>query len=365
MKLRLYIYAGLILLFGIATVWVVIRTLTSESGEVGSAYSIPPGRYDAFLITYFSSMVKPPQFPDVRNAQGPFPTFSPGTYEETRELLGVKFRIGIYAKENKKFERTLAQSAVDDAFSRIAEIEEHTSLTRDDSDVSKINREASIRPVPLSEDLYFVIQRCLEVSDRSSGAFDITSGPIRWLWENYGSQGEVPPAEKIVEARALVGYRDVVLDSKKRTIRFKRKGMTIDLHDVICGFALDQAAWILKRQGMTPAFLQAGDRYLMLDRAEGMPYVIGIPDGRGYLKYTFDVDRPAVVIKGAYKGIKIVGTTVLSDIINPHDGTSVGMVASCTVVGPDAMTSDALATALCVMGGSKSLNFVNSFNPRE
>jgi thiamine biosynthesis lipoprotein len=363
--MRQYIYAAVILLLGIATVWVVIHVLTTGGGEVGSAYSSPPGRYDAFFITYFSGIVMPPHFPETRNAQGPFPSFSPGTYEETRELLGVKFRIGIYARENKKFEKSMARSAVDDAFRRIAEIEEHTSLTREDSEVSKINREAFSRPVPLSEDLYFVVKRSLDVSERSSGAFDITSGPIRWLWETYGSQGEVPPAEKIQEARALVGYRDIVLDSKKLTIRFKKKGMTIDLHDVVCGFALDQAAWILKRQGMTPAFIQADDHYLLLDHPEGVPYIIGIPDGRGFLKYTFDVDRPAVVIKGAYKGTRVLGTTVLSDIVDPRNGTCVGMVASCTVVGPDAMTSDALATALCVMGGSKAINFVNSFNPKE
>ena len=363
--MRQYIYAALILLFGIATVWVVIYVLTTGGGELGSAYSIQPGRYDAFLITYFSGIVKPPRFPDMRDAQGSFPSFSRGAYEETREMMGVKFRIGIYAREDKKFDQPMARAAVEDAFRRIAEIEEHTSLAREDSEVSKINREAANRPVPLSEDLYFVIRRSLDVSERSFGAFDITSGPIRWLWETYGSQGEVPPPDKIQEARALVGYKDIELDSKKHTIHFKKKGMTIDLHDVVCGFALDQAAYVLKRQGMTPAFLQADDRNLLLDRPEGQSFVIGIPDGRGFLKYTFDLDRPAVVIKGAYKGARIVGTTVIGGIVDPHSGTCVGTVASCTVVGPDAMTSDAMATALCVMGGSKAIYIVNSFNPKE
>jgi len=362
--MRQYIYVALILLFGIATVWVVIYTLTSGGGEVGSAYARPKGRYDSFLVTYFSGIVKPPHFPETRNAQGPFPSFSPASYEETRELLGTKFRIGVYAKD-KKFERSLARSAVDDAFRRIEEIDDRVNLTKEESEVSKINRDAFSRPVRLSDDLYFVIKRAMEVSDRSSGAFDITSGPLRWLWETYGSQGEVPPSEKIVEARALVGYRDVEIDSGKHTIRLKRKGMVIDLHDIMRGFALDQAAYVLKRQGMTPGFIQAEDSCYLLDHPEGLPYVIGIPDGQGFLKYTFDADRPAVVIKGAYKGARIVGTTVVGGMVDPRSGTCVGMVASCTVVGPDAMTCDALATALCVMGGSKAINFVNSFNPGE
>lgn len=360
-KYLIYVVTLLILLAGIATVWVVIDTLLLGGGGVRSPYEIPEGRYDCFIVLQ-NTIIRSTRFPQTRDG-GPLPVPKP-VYEETRELLGATFHIGVYGQEE-----TFARFAVQDALRRIEKIEDRVSLKREDSEVSKINREAFDHPVPLSVELYYIIRRAQEISRHTGGSFDITAGPLRRLWEYYGSYDQSPPSEEINKFRVLVGWKHVELDDEARTIRFKRKGVTIDLHDIIHGFALDQAAHVLRtrgiRQGRVGVAGSNFDGYQLFEHPEGEAFMLGIPDARNKLKYNFDADRPAVVIKGYYKGYKWVGNTVNTGIVDPSSGrTAAALVASATVVGPDAMTCEALVTAFAIRGGGRVNAVLGKFNPK-
>ena len=358
-KYLVHVFVLLILLLGAAAVWVVYDTLTADK-TTGLPFEIPEGRYDCFMVLMHNVIVTSSGFPKPLDARGEFPLPPKPTYEETRRVLDFDFHVGLYHDD-----KTFARFAAQEAFRRIEEIASLVNLERPDSELSKINREAADHPVELSAELYFVLKRAREVSMYSAGAFDVTSSPLRWMWEHYAAQDEMPPAAKIREIQALVDWRGVKIDDKKRTITLAKKGMIVELHDIIRGFCMDQAVRELKRQGMHKGFVRTGDSRQLMDHPEGRTFIIGIPDGRAQLKYTFENDRPAVVTKGYYTGYKFIGNTIASGIVDPISGRCVGSVGSCTVVGPDAMTCDALATALCVMGGSKATRFIAHFNPRE
>ncbi len=359
--MKQWVIVGVLLLLGIAAVWVVVGTLIS-SGRVALPFEIPEGRYDCFLLTQHNIIVRTTGFPKAIDAGGEFPAPPKPDYEETQKLMDFDFHIGVYHKD-----KTFARFAAREAFRRIGEIAARVSLDRKDSELSKVNREAFDHPVKLSDELYFILKRAREVSLHSAGKFDVTSSPLRWMWQHYAAYDRAPPPNKMREIRALVGWQGVKIDDETRTVRLTKKGMIIDLHGIIRGFCVDQAAYELRRQGMRRGFVRTGDTQYLLGSPDGAPFLIGVPASsqQRKLKYTFDADRPAVAIKGYYTGYKFLGNTIVSDIVDPKTGSCVGTVGACVVVGPDAMTCDAMATAICVLGGSRAVRFIAKFNPRE
>ena len=66
--------------------------------------------------------------------------------------------------------------------------------------------------VHVSDDLWRVLVRALELSRRSEGAFDVTISPVVHLWRSARRTKELPSAESLQRALARVGYRSVRLD---------------------------------------------------------------------------------------------------------------------------------------------------------
>ncbi|MHC5024722.1 MAG: FAD:protein FMN transferase, partial [Planctomycetota bacterium] len=120
----------------------------------------------------------------------------------------------------------------------IAEIEEwHDRLSLFDpgSFVSHVNTHAAHRPVPLDDEMLELLLECEAIRRASDGAFDIAVAPLMRAWgfhDEAGERDEIPAA----------GGDAVVIDTARRTIRFRRPGVAIDLGGVGKGHALDRAA---------------------------------------------------------------------------------------------------------------------------
>jgi len=360
--MKQYIIVGLIVVAGIATAWVVIGTLLSGGPKLGERYSTPEGVYDCYVLTS-ESLVNSVSFPKVKNDYGAFPLpFPAAAYEGTREFLGFRFRIGIY-----EMEPTDARIAAEAAFELIQDITERVDVTNASSEISRINREAPKGAVKLSDEFFHIIKRAMEVSEKSDGAFDITSGPLRWLWEDYAERGLSPSRDDTHAAVSKIGYRFVNLDEDEKTIRFTRKDVLIDLHDLIRGFICDDVAWFLRKEkNIRKGFISVDDNcFYLLGHPRGELFTMGVPDAGGKLRYTFVCDRVAVVTRGYFKKLRGVRDVdrFFSGIVNPKTGTSANSIASCTVIGPDAMSCEAIATAICVQGGSRVRRFIEKFNP--
>jgi len=362
--MKQYIIIGLIVVAGIATVWVVVGTLLSGGPKLGARYSTPEGVYDCYLVTS-DSLVRSESFPEVKNDYGAFPLpFPPTVYEETREFLGSKYRVGIYGMEE-----TDARLAVEAAFELIRDITRRVDVTQPDSEISLINKNAPNEEVQLSEEFYHIISRAMEVSRKSAGAFDITSGPLRWLWEDYAARGTSPSPDETRDIISRTGYQFVKLDPDRKTLTFTRKDVLIDLHDIIRGFICDDVAWFLRKEkNVRRGFISVDDNcFYLLGHPQGEYFTMGIPDADGRVRYTFVCDRVAVVSKGYFRKLRETSNVdrFFSGIVNPKVGTSANSVASCTVIGPDAMSCEALSTTLCVMGGSRVRVFIRQFNPES
>src|SRR2546428_9765186 len=165
---------------------------------------------------------------------------------------GVAVRIELYAPDDAG-----ARRAARAAYARIAELEDIRSDYRPESEVRRL-AERPGSAVPVSEPLFTVLVRALQLARQSDGAFDPTVGPFVALWRRARRTGRLPTPVELDSAAQRVGWRKVRADSAARSIRLDSADMRLDLGGIAKGYILDQALLVLGRHGVRRALIQAG-----------------------------------------------------------------------------------------------------------
>lgn len=210
---------------------------------------------------------------------------------------------------------------------------------------SELRRLPVGRPTPVSSILFEAVHFALMVAEETDGAFDPTIGG-RMTARGY-NRHYVTGAIIDAAGEADSSFRDVVLDANQQTILLNRP-LTLDLGAVAKGLAVDAAAREL--QPFRDFCIDAGgDIYFSGCSPAGRPWSVGIrhPRNRGEIVGRFQVSDCAICTSGDYERG--------AHILDPRSGTSVLRVASATVIAPNAMLADALATAVFVLGPSEGI----------
>ena len=123
--------------------------------------------------------------------------------------MGTAFRVILYAPDE-----AAARRAARAAFERVAALDGIMSDYRPASELMRLCQKAGGEPVPVGEELFFVLSRAQEVSRLSGGAFDVTVGPVVKLWRRARRTQRLPDPAQLAEALQRVGYDKVRLDPK-------------------------------------------------------------------------------------------------------------------------------------------------------
>ena len=223
-----------------------------------------------------------------------------------------------------------------------------------DSELSRLSNSAPTpEPVPLSDDLWAVLTRAQQISEQSHGAFDVTVGPLTKLWRRARRQRQMPPEERLREARAAVGYQSLVLDPAAHTARLTKPHMRLDLGGIGQGYAVDQALLELEKLGIHQAIINASGDLAASGPPPGQPgWVVGIaplepqapPSVFGYLAHQ------AISTSGdAFQFVEIDNVRY-SHIVDPRTGLGLTQRSSVSVLARNCTDADALATAASVLG---------------
>lgn len=281
-------------------------------------------------------------------------------FEFTQPQMGMPFRIVLYAPDAAR-----AAASAEAAFARIAELNAILSDYEDESELTRLSRTSgSGQWVPVSRDLWRVLECGQQIARASDGAFDMTVGPYVQLWRRARRQRELPPPEKLAAARQAVGWRLIELDPVGHRVRLTSPGMRLDLGGIAKGYALQEALAVLKREG-TPHALVAGGG----DIAAGEPP----PGARGWRIEIAPLDVPeapppryvllrnhALVTSGdLFQRVEINGVRY-SHIVDPRTGVGLTDHSLVTLIGSDAMTIDALSKVVSVLGPEKGLRLVTA-----
>jgi thiamine biosynthesis lipoprotein len=290
----------------------------------------------------------------LRAADKPLARF---TYTEPH--MGTRFKIDVYATDE-----ATANRAVKAAFARIAALDATMSDYRSTSELMQLCQKAGGSPVPVSQDLFFVLSRAQEVSKLSEGAFDVSVGPIVRLWRRARKTQQLPEPEKLAQARALVGYQNIRLDAKARTVQLLKAGMQLDLGGIAKGYSADAALQVLKEHGITRALAAAGgDIAVSGPPPDAKGWTIGIapledPNSRPSL-YVLLRDAAVSTSGDAEQYVEIDGKRY-SHIVDPRTGIGLIGRQSVTVVAPHGITSDSLTKVVSVLGPQRGLPIIDA-----
>lgn len=271
----------------------------------------------------------------------------------TNLAMGTIVRLNLVTEDEKR-----AEAAAQKAFGRMIELQEDLDHRYKDGSVGKVNFSAGVNPETVSDVAYGVIERALEFSEKAKGVFDITIGAITIVPEYF--RDRVPEDKK-----SLVDYRRVSLDKDQQTVFLEKEHMAIDLGGVAKGTIIDEAARLLKEEGIDTALVEGGGDFYCFGERE---WKTGIqhPRQQGLLG-VIAVKNKAVCGSGDYQQFvleNVDGEEVRKHhIIDIEKSDSARESIGVTTIADNAELADALATTLFIMGPEKGTQFLREHYP--
>lgn len=265
-----------------------------------------------------------------------------------------------------------AEQAIADTFQEMERLNNLLNNYDPESEVSKINQNAGLSPVPISFETAEALTGALNFCKLSNGAFDITIGPLIRLWgfnrEIPGLSGPEPDNDTIAKTKAVVDYRLLEIDVENRTGFLKKKGMWIDTGGFSKAYIADKAVEFLQSRGIENALVAAGgDIATVGKKTDATQWTVGIRhprDNSSFLTIITLTNR-SISTSGDYERFYKVNGRRRTHIIDPRTGMPVETIQSATVIAPKTLKSDCLSTALFVLGHEKGLALIEDLPETE
>jgi thiamine biosynthesis lipoprotein len=254
------------------------------------------------------------------------------------------------------FATPAAMQAGQDVFDLLDALEEQMTAYRDTSEICRLNRTAHRRAVRVEAGLFALLALARRIHQESDGAFDVTAGALIKAWGFFRGPRRVPPAEERQEALLRVGMHHLTMDEQRRTVRWDRPGLEINLGSIGKGHALDRMAARLSTRWKIPSGLLHGGSSSVY--AKGDPHGAGkgwrvrirhpwLPDRS--LADVWLRDRALGTSAATFQHLEHEGRK-LGHILDPRTGWPAEDLASVSVIAPTAAEADALSTAFYVGG---------------
>jgi FAD:protein FMN transferase len=288
------------------------------------------------------------------------------TVAVARNAMATRFEIVLHG------EREVAlRAAGEEALEEIERLEGQLSLFRETSEIAHVNAHAAAGPVRVSPPVFELLRRAQALTLATDGAFDITVAPLMRCWGFLRGAGRVPDAAEQANARERVGMNRVELHEADSTVRFARPGIMLDLGAIGKGYAVDRAVEVLREAGVGSALIHGGTSTAYgLGTPPGVPaWSVALPRPEFGPRFmtpgaTATPDQPEAVL--ATVGLRDeslsvsavwgrsfeAGGRVYGHVMDPRLGAPVQGAVMTAVVAPSATDTDALSTALLVLGAA-------------
>ena len=304
-----------------------------------------------------------------------------------RLVMGTFARIVAVAEDSNT-----AQKCIEAAFEQLRAVEMLMSTHSDSSEISRINRNGYKAPVRVSESTFEALQKSVEFSQKTGGAFDVTVGPLEDLFSSAEKKGVAPSKEQIAKAKLKMGFQKLKLNEQDGTVKFAIDGMKLDLGGIAKGYAIDKAIEALQSSGAVGGMVDVGGDIRCFGTPKGKSkWLIGLQNpgkteakeqrnkGTKLTQYDirntiYDMDgflltlrltNGAIATSGDYRRFFLIEGEKYSHIIDVKAGRSSDELASVTIIAKNATDADALATAVSVMGAEKGLALIETIPQTE
>ncbi len=272
-------------------------------------------------------------------------------FEYKYQQMGTQIRLVFYTVNQQK-----ADSVSSLVFERIDGLNNVLSDYIEDSELNKLTNEG-IGDVTVSNDLYAVLKKSVQIAEKTNGMFDITAGPLIRLWRGARKSKIKPTPSDLEAAKEKVGYQHITFP-KQNTVRLAKQGLQLDLGGIGKGFTADEVIKILLKNGVTSALIDMGGDIRVSAPPPGRPYwllAFSYYDGKGdEIVKKIKLKNAAAATSGdVYQFVEIDGIRY-SHIVNPLTGMALTTSIQVSVIAENATKADAYASALSVMGIEKA-----------
>jgi FAD:protein FMN transferase len=290
------------------------------------------------------------------------PAAEPQRFEFEEPHMGTKFRIVLYAPD-----RASADKAAKAAFARVEELNKIMSDYLPDSELMRLAKKNETKPagpVKVSDELFYVLSKAQEVSELSEGTFDVTVGPIVRLWRQARKDRVLPDADVLAAALKRVGYKNIELDPKEKSVSLKIPGMLLDLGGIGKGYAADEALKTIGNFGITSALVAAsGD--IAVSKAppgrDGWRIDIAQLPGDKKLWQVLLADAAVSTSGDAEQFVEIAGVRY-SHIVDPRTGIGLKGRRSVTVVAKHGVYADSLTKMASILPAEKAIEKIEGID---
>lgn len=279
--------------------------------------------------------------------------------EKTSYYMDTMCAITIYDMEEMSEER--AQEVIDGAFSLCAEYENLLSVTKEDSDIYRLNH-AGGKPVECDPRTVDVIEMGIKYGKISGGKFDITIEKVTELWDFHSDSPEVPAADAVKKALESVDYTQIDIQGNTVTMGNEQGG--INLGGVGKGYVSDRVCEYLKEKGVTSAIIDFGGNIIAIGDKSGEDFRVGIEKpytDRGEIIGYVSVKDATVVTSGVYERFFEKDGKTYHHILDVNTGYPADSdVVSVTLIASDGMSGDcdAMSTICLMLGVEKGTAFI-------
>ena len=270
---------------------------------------------------------------------------------EPADIMGTLTRLTVVFPADRA---GLADPALRAAEAALREVESQMSSYLSDSEVSRLNA-AGAGAFGLSPPVREVLAAARGFASQTEGAFDVTCRPILRLWRRAGKSRRLPDRVELAEARQSSNWE--LLELTEAGAVKRKASVEVDLGGIAKGYAIDRAVAAMVAAGASGGLVDVGGDLRCFGRtAQRQRWRIAVRDPShpldGENMRVIELTDRAVCTSGNYFRFVEIGGRRYSHIVDPRTAMPADAVPSSTVVARTAMTADAWATALSVLGSA-------------
>jgi FAD:protein FMN transferase len=280
-------------------------------------------------------------------------------FEAVEPHMGTLVQVTVYAPDEPH-----ARDAFRAAFDRIRDLDRTLSDYRPDSELNQVTRTAVGRPVPVSDDLFEVLQKSQTLAEATGGAFDITQGPVVRLWRDARNTGRLPDPVVLKDAASRCGFGKLHLDRSRRTVTLDVADMALDVGAIGKGYAASEALEAVTAKGIRSALVAVSGDLAFSDAPPGQrgwrigmhsldPGIAGVPA-------VLELTNAAVSTSGSSEQHLDVNGRRYSHVIDPASGQALADDITVTVIARHGIDADGLDTAVSVLGEERGLRLIDA-----
>lgn len=283
-------------------------------------------------------------------------------YKEKNQAVSVSTTFIMDTFVDQKLVGAKSEQAVAAVNETLQDFEKRVSAYLPESEISRINQNAGLDYVQVSEETFDLLKQAKEYCAQSDGLFDITIGPLVTLWNVTGASPHVPEEGEIQSAMALINYEDLLLRQEDHSVLLRQKGQSLNLGGMAKGAAGALALETAKSYGIHSGYISiGGNMFVIGKKADQTAYRFGIRDPRGeatdYIGVV-ELTDTTMATSGDYERFFEEDGVRYHHILDPRTGyPGDGDLISVSIICPDGGLADYLSTTLFLAGKEKALTY--------